>query len=363
MLESKAQQQDTRLLLASMFLAASLAYLSSLWWQADEERVNRARQMVAGIGLSLCNTPLLSVIMPFCGGISDDLLVNLNQRMASQKSLKTALESLNWHPSNASTNEVEALRYTAFVRGLQAGRWSDRGSDRAWELSRDAVRPVWNKYPKLAVASQPYWRFYHDSNMYEWFTASRQHDDYLASLVETIPHLLGQFHTQVKPLQSELLDLSRSQAPLAYHGNRYGFLGSVLLKHKDNAALHDLVINTNSAAPIMGHDWSLILPETVHLSWQRGMLNGDDLPQFTAKLVESGYRPALRWTVWMSAEGRRSNSLSRMARYTQSYVNILQKKTVFNKDESQAWDEFYSDNWGNIDWDETSRKWRIKQPK
>ena len=88
-------------------------------------------------------------------------------------------------------------------------------------------------------------------------------------------------------------------------------------------------------------------------------MNSDDLPQFTAKLVASGYRPALRWSVWMSAEGRRSQSLRRMAMHAPSYANILQEYTEFDKDESQAWDVFYSDNWASIEWDASSRKWRI----
>lgn len=353
-----ANSTDTvlRNLFGSVILASCMAYLSALWWQSDESKVRDTRQAVANLQVKICEFRTMSVVLPFCRRISDDLLVNLNERMASQASLGSALNNVHW----SNTSEVDAVRYTAFVRGLQAGRWNDQGSDKPWELAREALKPIWQAYPHIAVGSQSYWRHYHDSNIYEWFTASRQHDQYLASLVETIPHLFGQFHSQVKPNQEEVLSLAKLQAPLGFHGNRYGFLGSVLVKHADKSALHDLVANTNSAAPIMGQDWSTIAPQAIHLSWQQGVLNSDDLPQFTTTLVAQGYRPALRWAVWMSAEGRRSKSLRRMAMHAPSYTQILNTHTEFNKADAQAWDQFYSENWTNIVWNADRKKWLIK---
>jgi hypothetical protein len=342
-------------LAGSIILAACLAYLSALWWQSDEKRVSGSRQVVATAQASVCEFGAISVIMPFCGGISDDLLVNLNERLASQASMRTAISNVHWN----NISEAEAVRYTAFIRGLQSGTWSDQGSNNPWELARNALWPIWQAYPDIAVGSQSYWRYFHDSNMYEWFTKSRQHDEYLASLVETIPHLFGQFHTHVKPNQDEVLSLAKLQAPLGFHGNRYGFLGSVLIRHGDNSALHDLVANTNSAAPIMGQDWSTIAPQAIRLSWQQGVLSSDDLPKFTATLVAQGYRPALRWAVWMSAEGRRSKSLRRMAMHAPSYTQILNTHTEFNIDNTKAWDQFYSENWSNIVWNSDRKKWLI----
>ena len=151
------------------------------------------------------------------------------------------------------------------------------------------------------------------------------------------------------------------QSMLGSHGNRYGFLGKTLYEKQDWDALKVLVANTNSAAPIMGLDWSKIPNDIIQLSWQQGIRASDDLPRFTDKMMLSGHRPALRWALWMLAEGKTHSGLRRMRRHVDRYQRLLEKNTDFNKGKTESFVDFYNKHWRQIEFDSASKKWVVKQ--
>jgi len=276
----------------------------------------------------------------------------LVKKLGDTKSFEDAMSLMSW----SGGSERETVRYLGLVRAMQNETWPNRQGEKPWEVARDALLPSWYLFPKLTVGSQCYWCSYHDSNMYEWFTNSRYHDDYLESLVEYTPHLFGQFDWIIKDKPRKHAMAVR-QSMLANHGNRYGYLGKMLFEKQDWSALRVLVANTSSAAPIMGLDWQKIPDDIVELSWQQGVRVSDDLPIFTEKLIQAGYRPALRWALWVVAEGRSNNKLRRLSGYVNSYQALLDGYTDFKLRETESHIEAYNQRWRDIVFDASTRKW------
>ncbi|MGK0375975.1 MAG: hypothetical protein ACJA2E_002463 [Arenicella sp.] len=351
--QPRSQTSQLKEVLIFGILGALLAYGISAALDKDPSLRLKFKQTVADYVQQGCNLTQESLSINLCDSVSttkyweDEL-----SRLPSQKA---AFDSINWTYGDEKT----ALKYTAIIRGIQQARWPDDGTQTPWTLARDALQPIFDAYPKIAVGSQCYWCQNHDSNMYEWFTASRKHDDYLGSLIETTPHLFGQFSDTLGVSGQRKLSLAQNQAYLGFHGNRYGFLGGVLYANGDKEYLHHLVRNTGSAAPIMGLNWDTIDIETVKLSWERGVKVGDDLPQFTEYLLSRGHRPALRWAIWVSTEAENSPHLGRMRRVIPAYKELLEKHTNFYIPKGQRIDEFYSQNWQRIKWNVVNKHWQL----
>jgi len=277
------------------------------------------------------------------------------EKLAHSETLNEAMKLARW---NGGT-EREAVRYLALVRALQSEKWPNKGLEKPWTIVRDALAPSWALYPKITVASQCYWCSYHDSNIYEWFTNLRYHDDYLLTLMEYTPHLFGQFEQYIDSSERKHA-MAIKQSMLANHGNRYGFLGRVLFENQDWDALRVLVANTNSAAPIMELNWNELPEDIVRLSWQQGVRAADDLPVFTAKMIRAGYRPALRWALWVVSEGRSNPALRRLSGHLNAYQTLIEESTDFPLSVGETWDSFYTQHWRQIVFDASAKKWVVQ---
>lgn len=334
-------------------LGALLGYGTSTALDKDASLHAKFKQTVAAYMQQGCQLVKQNPSINFCGSVSSEK--NWADELSRLPSQKAAFDSVNW----TYGDKTAALKYTAIIRGIQNARWRDDGTQTPWALSRDALLPIFDAHPKIAVGSQCYWCKNHDSNMYEWFTASRKHDIYLGNLIEATPHLFGQFSDTLGVSEQRKLSLAQNQAYLGFHGNRHGFLGSVLYANGDKEHLHHLVRNTGSAAPIMGLDWDTIDIKTVKLSWERGVKVGDDLPQFTEYLLSRGHRAALRWAIWVSTEAENSRYLGRMRRVISAYQQLLKKHTNFYIPKGQRIDQFYSQNWQRIRWNAAEKHWQL----
>jgi len=236
------------------------------------------------------------------------------EKLAHSETLNEAMKLARW---NGGT-EREAVRYLALVRALQSEKWPNKGLEKPWTIVRDALAPSWALYPKITVASQCYWCSYHDSNIYEWFTNLRYHDDYLLTLMEYTPHLFGQFE--------QYIDSSERK--------------------------HAMAIKQSMLAK---------LPEDiVRLSWQQGVRAADDLPVFTAKMIRAGYRPALRWALWVVSEGRSNPALRRLSGHLNAYQTLIEESTDFPLSVGETWDSFYTQHWRQIVFDASAKKWVVQ---
>jgi hypothetical protein len=101
-------------------------------------------------------------------------------------------------------------------------------------------------------------------------------------------------------------------------------------------------------------DLSELPPEIVTGAWERGVFIGDHPIRLTEYLVQRGYRPALRWLIWM-LDGGAKYITANQARYE----NIFRRTVHLPSHPGMSLSQFYSTYWRDIQWDPETGTWRI----
>ena len=351
--EKRANRFDRRFafyLLACFLLGATLSYFEYL----GKQPVIQLRATAAALADWYCFYLPNRLEISLCPRRQQQRR-ELKRNIASLPDLNSAMARMRWHGGN----EALATRYTVLVRSLQAAGFKQPGHAEYWAIARKALTPIREQYPEIVAASHCYWCNYHDSNLFEWFTTSNLHPGQLLAIAQTTPHLFGQFENRLRLDEAEKLRLAQLQARLAHHGNRGDFLSRVLRRNGDFEHFSHLVRNTISAAPLLDADWSSVPIADARLSWQQGVRHNDDLPQFTEYLLAQGYRPALRWLLWLLAEANGATELSKYRPHFDAYSKLYRKYVDFDLGEGQDPAAFYSLNWQAIGWQQSSRQWTL----
>ena len=161
----------------------------------------------------------------------------------------------------------------------------------------------------------------------------------------------------------ELQRLARIQAQLGHAGSSQigEFVARQLIVQGDRALLQLWVSKGLNGGHSLRDEAQLsVLPrEVVIAAWRQGTAGGSDPRLLTEYLLKSGYRPALRWLVWLQDGGAAnlSNNYTAYKYYRQQYEGMLRNHTDFPVYAGKGLGEFYSRNWQAIRWDDSTKKW------
>jgi hypothetical protein len=101
--------------------------------------------------------------------------------------------------------------------------------------------------------------------------------------------------------------------------------------------------------------------ETIILAWQSGVLSGYDNIKLTQYLTAEGYRPALRWLIWLQGTPLKYLQQRIHKPNIKKYQLLLQQHTNFGHLKGDDLAKFYSKNWNEITWNEQAHKWLVKR--
>ena len=87
---------------------------------------------------------------------------------------------------------------------------------------------------------------------------------------------------------------------------------------------------------------------------------GYDSPRLTRHLIKTGYRPALRWLIWLAA-----GNVDYLKTYhykhneKQRYDDFLKERLDIPQTGFSDLAGFYSENWQKLKWDEGLIRWKL----
>ena len=112
----------------------------------------------------------------------------------------------------------------------------------------------------------------------------------------------------------------------------------------------------NAGAWVTGNsELSLIPRDIVEQAWIQSISRGDDHPQVLRYLIQTGYRPALRWLIWQLSGDYEYFRLR--PKQIEEKRALLSSSTDFGGFEGGDLAEYYSNNWQEVVWNKQSSRW------
>lgn len=285
------------------------------------------------------------------------------ERFAAQPDLEAALRELHWQGGD----EVDAARFLSVVRALDLG-WHRQGGDyEARHESERIVSELWQAHPELVTATTcTYCGRLSDAVRHQVVEAPPD-PAWIAQLAGSHPRYLHELASNGMVSPERTLRLAAIHAELSSPGDAptAGFVGSVLIQAKAHDALLAWVskgLNGGRALDDVS-DLSALPSEIVIAAWRRGVSIGSESPRLTEYLLLQGYRPALRWLVWLLDGGAEYVSTGdyQFQRYQKFYVDTFRLNVTFRSYQGRTLGQFYSHNWRDIHWNADRRIWQLTE--
>lgn len=226
----------------------------------------------------------------------------------------------------------------------------------------------YNSIPKVTKILSKYWR-----NYPEYVAASRcvdcgNHSDSIRELALNIKskpeyvHRLALGSTRLLTMLDDypvikvgnLENHFKARAELSY-SSRSNAISRYLIQQQDWVGLKAYVHNGPGAFALPNSDLDSIPREIIEQAWIESVSGGFDNLDVSQYLLQSGYRPALRWLVWYLAGDY--EYFSHRKYNLKHNRSMLVSSTDFGHLHGAELAMYYSENWQNIKWDEKSNRW------
>ncbi len=287
---------------------------------------------------------------------------DLRTQFAYLPNLSSALSKLSWN----NGDEQDAVRLLTIMSTLQYGR--QRESHLVQSSSTKILGPVWNKYPEIVAASSClYCGMFYNNVLKPYMTEGTENTEHLNTLALGHPRFLQAIYASGQLNIDEFTKIGFLQAELLHPGDykTAKFIGDLLLKHSKIDLLHTWSSRGGNSSYAISEYQSLIqLPQALIIdSWQAGVARGSDNSVLTRYLISTGYRPALRWLLWLHA-GNLSYLQDRQYKLQRDRYNdfLVDEYLDFPKESHDDLTGFYSKNWQNITWRAEQKKWVYIKP-
>ena len=253
-----------------------------------------------------------------------------------------------------------AAKYVTLVGLLQKSRAHD--NLRAYKsLGQIAVKlePVWANYPQLVVTQTCIFCGEYQSiifkklgvnapqNMTAMLTMAKMHPLYFASFSHHLDSGVA-------------LDAAKNLALLSQAGASEGAVAIAKYLNSESTRQHLnawVIKGLNGTRALNELSFATVPLETRILAWQSGVLQGYDNIELTEHLVSKGYRPAMRWLVWMNGTPLNYLRSWPYERNVAKYNALLNRYTSFGHLGGDSLSDFYSENWSNLFWNAQKEKW------
>jgi hypothetical protein len=277
---------------------------------------------------------------------------------SSQQTLPAALDKLQWQGGD----EVDAIRLLTIVLALS----------KVWEYEtyshkgriQQLLMPVWQQYPDMVAASTCSYCGGSSEIVLE-LMATKTNDLVLAHRIASgdaryfaVLYKNGIFN------EEQAYTMARTHAWLSFAGDTDTgrVISNILINNNDYESLYQVAINGQMGVSDSPELISRIPEKIIQAAWWRQTSDGTDLIELTEYLVSHGYRPALRWLVWITDGATPYLTDYYAYNYRKpKYLNILKKYTEIPTKGNTTIGQFYSDNWKKINWNPDTKKWEVKK--
>jgi len=272
---------------------------------------------------------------------------------ASLPDLAAALEQLRWNRGDGA----EAVRLMSVIKSLELGRYRQNRRSAHGRL-KELVTETWRDHPELVTASScthcgdipGMARAQMDANppAAEWAVRFASGHPRNLTLLGNKGYLTTDQILELAVVHAELFSPGRSSTSQ--------YVANVLIENQRYDSLLAWVTKgLNGSAALEGvGDLSELPPAIVAGAWERGVFIGNHPIRLTDYLVQQGYRPALRWLIWM-LDGSAKYITANQARYE----DIFRRTVHLPSHPGMSLSQFYSAYWRDIHWDPETGTWRI----
>ncbi len=264
--------------------------------------------------------------------------------------------------------EIEVIRLLTVIDMITDG-WSLSGAraPRGIKLVVNILRSHWSDYADVIISSNcVYCSTGFDVNK-ELIKEQKVPAKYIDQIIKTSARYLKVVDKHQDIPMDEKLKLVKIFAQLS-HNMLYwesDYLLGILAENNDKDILTDpsyqYLYNT-----VTKQSYNLLSDtekDTIKKKWimevSRGNTTSVKNKDITIMLAGDGYRPALRWIIWLLDEDVSYLLLHQYFRdrLTQDLNLFLSKKTDFIHIKEKTLSQYYTDNWQNISWSESKKKW------
>jgi hypothetical protein len=350
--------QQRALFYVLLFVCFALGYLAMQFYLADENRLNEAALKLRPPVVELCTAGIRLPGVP-CEELHVALFgpreaPTLTVKFARLPNLEAVLNELQW---NGNT-EIEAVRFISLFNALIGSRHKEKKAHKDKQMT--LLDPLWNDYADLLFASRClYCGGIHKRLLTENIKAAETVPDSVLRGMVASPVLMPmaidkgwidvEHGEQLKRLQGELLFTSYSSASQK--------IGTLFDTDEDYDRLMHYTLRVGTA-PLLGLNLLKVPRALVKIAWQRDIERGEANLSLTEYLLKTGYRPALRWSLWSEADSfpyliTRGHGTSQA-----SYLGMIRQHTEFPQLRGEALTRYYSENWQRITWNPETGKWQ-----
>ncbi|MGL6161167.1 hypothetical protein [Microbulbifer sp.] len=306
-----------------------------------------------GIRLPGIECPTLSIIRNFPPNSNEPL----RYQFARLPSLSAAVDKLQWNRGS----EADTARLLTIWKALELGRQrQSRKNHQAIPAITQLLQPVWEEYPDMVAAASCLYCGDSFSVLSSLIKTGTDDDGKLRALAMGHPRLLAEIAPTGIFTDTELERIATVHGELSSGGDSKTaeFIGKILLDRQDLSPLEAWLSKGLNGGRALGDAGLDAIPrELVIAAWEQGVRNGYDNVELSEYLVARGYRPALRWVVWLeSTEFKYLHGWS-YERVQGQYQSILTRFTHFPASKGGPLATFYSGHWASIYWDDRAGRW------
>lgn len=309
-----------------------------------------------GIRLPMVNCSTAS----FIKGNLKESSATLREQFARLPNLSSAVGKLQW----LNGSEADAVKLLTLLNNLKLSRSRQSSENyRAIPLINKLLQPVWEKYPDMVAASACLYCGNSFKVLSNLIASTDTDNGQLKKLALGHPRMLREVASKNIFEPNDLDKIVRLQAALssAGDGGTAEFIGKFLLKNNDYKNLRVWLNKGLNGSRALGNvDLNSVPYDLVITAWQQGVSLGYDLVELSHYLVGKGYRPALRWVLWLQDSNLKYIRSWNYKRQQGKYAFILEKYTDFSMRSGKSLTQFYSDNWKHVYWDKTQTRWLSK---
>ena len=277
--------------------------------------------------------------------------------LSSVENIDAALKKLR-----PATNELELVRLLSILDTV-VGAWSGvpYGYDNQRILVINLLIEQWEEHAKLIAAANCIYCGSYFQMLTGLVHLKGLNDEWHDTALRIHPRFM-QIADTVKPIDDELrIKLARIYSRLVSPGdaNIAKYIAHVLLSNNDlNDYLFWSIHGLNGHNSVMAiDDFSAMPKDYLQNIWLSGASGGYVNHELTYHLLSTGYRPALRWLIWVLDGGAKYMQTHAFKYQSEKYIEVMTQYTDFPVQIGPELSEYYSNNWNNIVWHKESKKW------
>lgn len=360
-LKNKAASSVTRLVVIALVFSV-LGYLITQRILFDQQTQQSVIAQLQSIKEGLCGQgirlPMIdcSKASPIKGNLQPNT-DSYKRQFARLPNLSAAVGKLQWN----NGTEADAVKLLTILNNLTLSRSRQSSENfRAIPAIVMLLQPVWKKYPDMVAAASCLYCG-NSFNVLSKLIASNDTDiESLKRLAMGHPRMLREVASQNIFSPDELNHIVKIQAALSSAGDSgtAEFVGKILLQNQDYQRLRVWLTRGLNGSRALGNTDLDSLPfELVVAAWEQGVKLGYDQVKLSQYLVSKGYRPALRWVLWLQDSQLKYIRSWSFEREKDKYTSILKTYTDFPLKSGDELIKFYSDNWRKVNWDKNKKRW------